>query len=224
MKKPWEVALKTMFYRYIYPMNLIPLTIKGISSSQIQTGAYALILSEPISNKKLPIIIGSFEAQSIAIALEKDIKAPRPLTHDLFKNMASTFGITISRVVIEKLIDGVFHSSVYLRREGIEHPIDSRTSDAVALAVRFNAPIFTTKEILEKAAFEFERRLEGDAMEKPAPTPKATSTERENKGDKESLGKRSKKELEEIMQRALSKEDYELAAKVRDELEKRRLK
>ena len=124
-------------------MSLIQLTIKGISYSQTQSGAYALVLSEIEGSRTLPIIIGAFEAQSIAIALETEIRPPRPLTHDLFKTFSDTFKINIKEVIIHKLVDGVFFSSLVCAREGVEEVIDTRTSDAIAIAVRFNAPIYT---------------------------------------------------------------------------------
>jgi uncharacterized protein len=129
-------------------MSLVKLTIKGISYSQTQNGAYALILNEENGDRKLPIVIGAFEAQAIAIALEKNIQPPRPLTHDLFKTFAERFDIVIKEVIIHKLIDGVFYSSIVCESNFKEEIIDARTSDAIALALRFSAPIFTynTKE------------------------------------------------------------------------------
>jgi len=132
-------------------MSLVRLNIKGISYSQTQSGAYALILSEVDGQRKLPIVIGAFEAQSIAIALEKDIQPPRPLTHDLFKNFSDRFDIVVKQVIIHKLVDGVFYASLICERDKVEEIIDARTSDAIALALRFSAPIFTYKNILEKA-------------------------------------------------------------------------
>ena len=123
-------------------MSLIRLNIKGISYSQTQSGAYALILSEENGERKLPIVIGAFEAQSIAIALEKDIRPPRPLTHDLFKNFSERFNIVIKQVIIHKLVDGVFYASLICENNNVEEIIDARTSDAIALALRFSAPIF----------------------------------------------------------------------------------
>ena len=202
-------------------MNLIPLTIKGISYSQTQTGAYALILSEEINEKKLPIIIGSFEAQSIAIALEKEIKPPRPLVHDLFKNMADIFDIAIGKVVIEKLHDGVFYSNVYVEKEGKEHRIDSRTSDAVALAIRFKAPIFTTEEILEKAGIDFGNLPESAISSGDLSPSTPAKSEGRLKSGEQVLSEVSEAELREIMREAIKRENYELAAKIRDELEKR---
>ena len=132
-------------------MNLVQLLINGISYSQTQNGAYALILSEIEGERKLPIVIGTNEAQSIAIAIEKEIKPPRPLTHDLFKTFADRFLIRVKQVIIHKLVDGVFFSSLLCERDGVEEVIDTRTSDAIALAVRFQAPIFTYENILDKA-------------------------------------------------------------------------
>ena len=137
--------------------NLISLVIKGISYSQTQTGAYALILEEESGTRKLPIIIGSFEAQSIALALEKDLSSPRPLTHDLFLSLGSEFNISVEFVYIYKLEDGVFYSYiVFVDGNGKRSEIDSRTSDAIALAVRFNAPIFAYEEVVEKAGIQLD--------------------------------------------------------------------
>jgi bifunctional DNase/RNase len=132
-------------------MSLIKLTIKGISYSQTQSGAYALVLSEMEGKRTLPIIIGAFEAQSIAIALEKEIRPPRPLTHDLFKTFSERFKITVKQVIIHKLVDGIFFSSLICDKDGVEEIIDTRTSDAIAIAIRFLAPIYTYENILDKA-------------------------------------------------------------------------
>ena len=155
---------KPFFYRILgdnftilalsHTMKLIQLNIQGISYSETQTGAYALILSEVDGNRRLPIIIGGFEAQSIAIALEKEIKPKRPLTHDLFKNFAERFNVYIKQVIIHKLVDGVFYSSLICERDKIEEIIDARTSDAIAMALRFGAPIFIYDSILKQAGFD----------------------------------------------------------------------
>ena len=141
-------------------MSLVRLNIKGISYSQTQSGAYALVLSEVEGERTLPIIIGAFEAQSIAIALEKEIKPPRPLTHDLFKSFADRFNIIVKQVIIHKLVDGVFYSSLICECDKIEEIIDARTSDAIALATRFNAPIFTFENILDKAGVILKKKDE----------------------------------------------------------------
>ena len=138
----------------LYDMKLIQLNIKGISYSETQTGAYALILSEVDGGRRLPIIIGGFEAQSVAIALDKELKPKRPLTHDLFKNFADRFNIHIKQVIIHKLVDGVFYSSLICKSDKTEEIIDSRTSDAIAMALRFNAPIFIYDSILNQAGFD----------------------------------------------------------------------
>ena len=124
-------------------MKLIKLQVKGNSYSETQTGAYALLLGEVEGDRKLPIIIGGFEAQAIAVALEQDIKPARPLTHDLFKNFAERFTVHVKQVIIHKLVDGVFYASLICERDKIEEIFDARTSDAIALALRFSAPIYT---------------------------------------------------------------------------------
>ena len=147
-------------------MKLIQLNIKGISYSETQTGAYALILSEVDGDRRLPIIIGGFEAQSVAIALDKELKPKRPLTHDLFKNFADRFNIYVKQVIIHKLVDGVFYSSLICERDKIEEIIDSRTSDAIAMALRFGAPIFIYDSILNQAGFD-EKAIRKDKKNKP---------------------------------------------------------
>ncbi|MCK0129911.1 bifunctional nuclease family protein [Flavobacteriaceae bacterium F08102] len=198
-------------------MSLVRLNIKGISYSQTQSGAYALVLSEVDGERTLPIIIGAFEAQSIAIALEKEIKPPRPLTHDLFKSFSDRFNIKVKQVIIHKLVDGVFYSSLICERDKIEEIIDARTSDAIALATRFNAPIFTYENILDKAGIFL--KIKED--------PKLTQT----KLDVEEMSldfvedaisdDLSLKELYQKLEEAVANEDYELAAKLRDEISKR---
>ena len=131
-------------------MKTVQLSIIGLTYSQTQNNAYALLLGEDEGPRRLPIVIGAFEAQSIAIALEKDIRPPRPLTHDLFKNFSDRFSIIVKQVIIHKLVDGVFYSSLICENNNKEEIIDARTSDAIALALRFSAPIFTYKNILEE--------------------------------------------------------------------------
>ena len=208
-------------------MSLVRLSIKGISYSQTQNGAYALILSEMEGERKLPIVIGAFEAQSIAIALEKEIKPPRPLTHDLFKNFADRFEIVIKQVIIHKLIDGVFYSSIICERDGLEEIVDARTSDAIALALRFNAPIFTYKNILDKAGI-FLKTTPKKKKERTSESEDSVLEELIGGEDKESVapskqnfGKFSIKELNEMLDEAVANEDYERAASIRDEISKR---
>ena len=204
-------------------MSLKQLNIKGISYSQTRSGAYALVLNEIGGDRTLPIVIGAFEAQSIAIALEKEITPPRPLTHDLFKTLADIYQIKIKQVIIHKLIDGIFYSSLICERDKVEEIIDSRTSDAIALAVRFDAPIFTYENILEKAGIDmqndeilgeepFEEEEEGIIEE--------LFTELENLTTP--YDKMSLEELQKQLEEAIENEDYELAASLRDEIDKRK--
>ena len=198
-------------------MNLIQLLINGISYSQTQNGAYALILSEIEGERKLPIVIGTNEAQSIAIAIEKEIKPPRPLTHDLFKNFCVRFDIKIKQVIIHKLVEGVFYSSVICERDGIEEIIDSRSSDAIALAIRFEAPIYTYEKILEKAGVIIKVEKEVDEKSLLNELFSNESSEEINFDLKE----KSRKELDELLKIAVKNENYESAAKIRDEISKR---
>ena len=199
-------------------MNLVQLLINGISYSQTQNGAYALILSEIEGERKLPIVIGTNEAQSIAIAIEKEIKPPRPLTHDLFKNFCVRFDIKIKQVIIHKLVDGVFYSSVICERDGIEEIIDSRSSDAIALAIRFEAPIYTYENILEKAGvvLKIEKEIDEKSLLK-----ELFSDEKAETTTIDDLKEKSKNELEELLKIAVQNENYESAAKIRDEISNR---
>ncbi|MBN8640358.1 MAG: bifunctional nuclease family protein [Flavobacteriales bacterium] len=207
-------------------MSLVKLTIKGISYSQTQNGAYALILNEVDGERKLPIVIGAFEAQSIAIALEKEIKPPRPLTHDLFKSFADRFDIVVKQVIIHKLVDGVFYSSIICERDKIEEIIDARTSDAIALALRFNAPIFTYKNILDKAGIYLnpnspETENSESEDEGVLSTPETFGFDSNEGKSGEGYAKFSLSELHELLEGAVQDEDYEKAAKIRDEISKR---
>jgi bifunctional DNase/RNase len=199
-------------------MNLVPLKIKGISYSQTQNGAYALILTEIDGDRKLPIVIGAFEAQSIAIALEKDIKPPRPLTHDLFKSFAKRFGIQLKKVIIHKLVDGVFYASIVCHKDGQEEVLDARTSDAIALALRFDTSIFTYESILEQAGIILDvkeadpKKIE--SYKQPQQLPQDTKAD-------PSLSKLSLDKLKEALEQAVQMEDYEYAAAIRDEISKR---
>jgi bifunctional DNase/RNase len=201
-------------------MSLIKLTIKGISYSQTQSGAYALVLSEMDGKRTLPIIIGAFEAQSIAIALEKEIRPPRPLTHDLFKTFADRYFINIKQIIIHKLVDGVFFSSLISEKDGKEEVIDTRTSDAIALAVRFNAPIYTYESILDKAGIylkvEDELSMEDSEFESDEFVAELISETPEELPEQKTL-----KELYKELDAAVGNENYELAAKIRDEISKR---
>lgn len=200
-------------------MSLIQLNIKGISYSQTQTGAYALVLNEIDGKRTLPIIIGAFEAQSIAIALEKEIRPPRPLTHDLFKTFSEKFEIGIKEVIIHKLVDGVFFSSLVCVKDGVEETIDTRTSDAIAIAVRFKAPIYTYENILDKAGVflkvEEELALSETSLEEEEEIINETSIA------DNTFSSLSVRELNAQLEKAVTDENYELAAKIRDEISKR---
>jgi bifunctional DNase/RNase len=207
-------------------MSLVKLTIKGISYSQTQNGAYALILNEVDGERKLPIVIGAFEAQSIAIALEKEIKPPRPLTHDLFKSFAERFDIVVKQVIIHKLVDGVFYSSIICERDKIEEIIDARTSDAIALALRFNAPIFTYKNILDKAGIYLnsnpnETEMHNTEDDGILSTPETFGLENDSPSPENQYKTFSLSELNDSLEKAVQDEDYEKAAKIRDEISKR---
>ena len=187
-------------------MSLVELAVNRISYSQSQNGAYALILEEIDGKRKLPIVIGGFEAQSIAIALDKEIQPPRPLTHDLFKNFANNYDIKIKQVIIHKLIDGIFFSSVICERNKEEEIFDARTSDAIALALRFESPIYTYDKILDKPGIILKKEIK----------------EKKQKKFDESFKGFSIKQLNKKISKAIEEEDYELAAKLRDEINQRK--
>ena len=196
-------------------MLKVKLNILGLSVSQSQSGAYALVLAEEVGDRRIPIIIGPIEAQSIAIQLE-GLKPPRPLTHDLFKNMASAFDIYISEIIIYKLEEGIFYSELVCMKDGKQIIIDSRTSDAVALALRFSCPIYTTEDILERAGIviEFENEHNQEDWQQPL-------NEESNRGKYE-YGKYTAAELSELLTNAVKDEDYEKASAIRDEINRRR--
>jgi bifunctional DNase/RNase len=207
-------------------VSLVRLNIKGISYSQTQSGAYALVLSEVDGERTLPIIIGAFEAQSIAIALEKEIKPPRPLTHDLFKTFADRFHINIKQVIIHKLVDGVFYSSLICEFDKVEEIIDARTSDAIALAIRFNAPIFTFENILDKAGIilkvKDQSKLEKTKFKMEDLV--ADLKDIEEEGETTAFKEESLEKLHKMLDQAVADEDYETAAKIRDEISQREKK
>ena len=192
-------------------MSLILLNIKGISYSQTQSGAYALVLSEMEGTRTLPIIIGAFEAQSIAIALETEIRPPRPLTHDLFKTFSDRYEINIKEVIIHKLVDGVFFSSLICEREGKQEVIDSRTSDAIAIAVRFKAPIYTYENILDKAGVYLKAEEEMAIQKKKEPSELSFELEEALDKEENSYSRLSLKELHKQLNNAVVNENYEIA-------------
>ncbi|WP_443947508.1 bifunctional nuclease domain-containing protein [Pedobacter sp. AW1-32] len=201
-------------------MKKVKLDIVGLSYSQTQSGAYALVLGEVNGRRRLPIIIGAFEAQAIAIEIEK-MTPSRPLTHDLFKSLAGTFNINILEVIIYNLVDGVFYAKLMCTDGKNTHEIDARTSDAIALAVRFNAMIYTYEFILASAGiviegndFLFLENMESITKEPDADS-MATTTRQQGFGDL------TLEELQQKLQEAIAEEAYEKAARLRDELNKR---
>lgn len=195
-------------------MKKVKLSILGLSYSQTQTGAYALVLAEEEGNRRIPIIIGAVEAQAIAIQLE-GLKPPRPLTHDLFLRMAMAFEIELVEVFIHRLDEGIFYAEIVCLQKGNMVRIDSRTSDAIALALRFDCSVYTTEEILEKAGIimEFEENEDEAPENQEAAT---TQSERTN------YGKYTLEELNELLENAIHDEDYEKASEIRDEINQRR--
>lgn len=191
-------------------MDKIALDIVGLSYSQTQSGAYALVLGEQDGNRRLPIIIGGFEAQAIAIELE-DMTPSRPLTHDLFKSFADSFQINIKEVLIYNLIEGIFHAKLICQQGDSEVEIDTRTSDAVALAVRFKCPIFTHEFILKEAGIVLEEGTESTTK----------SSAKKAKKEKKGIASLSLAELNSKLDAALETEDYEEASRIRDEINRR---
>jgi len=195
-------------------MEKIRLDIIGMSYSQSQSGAYALILGERDGNRRLPIIIGGFEAQSIAIELEK-IRTPRPLTHDLFKAFADAYSIEISEVVISKFSEGVFYAKLVCTDGSKLQEVDSRTSDAIALALRFSCPVYTYESIMSAAGILMEEEAEMLKQEEPPAM-------EENPTEQVSFADATMTELKEMLQSAIEKEEYEKASNIRDEINKRK--
>lgn len=205
-------------------MGKVKLNVLGISYSQTQSGAYALVLSEEEGNRRIPIIVGGFEAQAIAIELE-GLTPPRPLTHDLFKNFSDAYGIRIIEVNIHKLEEGVFFASIMCDNGGSSITLDARTSDAIALALRFSCPIYTTDDIVEKAGIvlDFEKGTgmgEEEAGDMPESMLEMQETPLENT-PKTDLSESSMEDLKAMLSEAVSKEDYEKASEIRDEINRR---
>lgn len=194
-------------------MQKVKLNVLGLSVSQTQTGAYALVLVEENGDRRIPIIIGPVEAQSIAIQLE-GLHPPRPLTHDLFKNIAGAFQIELLEVIIYKLEEGIFYSELVCEQGGNRIAVDSRTSDAVALALRFKCPIYTTEEILNKAGIVIEvTDEESEEVENVV----SDGISEENEYEAQTL-----EELEQLLKEAIGNENYEKASELRDEISKRK--
>ena len=198
-------------------MEKIKLEIVGLSYSQTQTGAYALVLGEEDGKRRLPIIIGGFEAQAIAIELEK-MQPSRPLTHDLFKTFAENFDIGVKEVIIYNLVEGIFYAKLVCNNGEKEVEIDTRTSDAIALAVRFECPIYTYEFILSSSGIVLEEDvvpedIEDDLEIEIADIAKSTDP----------FNGKTVKELDKELKEAISMEDYEKASKIRDEIDKRKM-
>ena len=201
-------------------MQKILLEIKGLNLSNMQNGAYALILGEIEGNRRLPVIIGSFEAQAIAVELE-NMQPSRPLTHDLFRNFAVAFNIRIDEVVIYNLKEGIFFSKIICSSEnGETREIDARTSDAIALAVRFNCPIYTFDFILSSAGMLLDESESVENIKKPKALSFKNQETKSGTGESE-FSTYSTEELKEILIKAIDDEAYETASRIRDELEKR---
>tara|TARA_B100000579_G_C22810408_1_gene844915 strand:+ start:532 stop:1134 length:603 start_codon:yes stop_codon:yes gene_type:complete len=197
-------------------MDLIKLNIIGLSYSQFKSGAYALFLEENNGLRKLSIVIGACEAQAIAIGLDKNIISPRPLTHDLFVSISQNTDIVLEKITIHKLEKGIFFSSIsfYNHKAKRSFNIDARTSDAIAIAIRFNAPIYTYKSILDTA---------NNFLNKKVDEHKITNVKSYKKDQQEQSNKvikPNKKKLEDLLDQAIQKEDYELAAKIRDQIKR----
>lgn len=198
-------------------MKKVRLEIVGLSYSQTQSGAYALVLGESAGTRRLPIIIGGFEAQAIAIELEK-MTPSRPLTHDLFKAFCETFDITVSEILIYNLVEGIFYAKLICNDGTKDVEIDARTSDAIALAVRFNCPIYTYEFILKSAGIV----LDDETAAMTETMTAETSIKDESTGADDQYKNKSTEELKNMLQSALDSEQYELASRIRDELNTRK--
>ncbi|MEA1878880.1 MAG: bifunctional nuclease domain-containing protein, partial [Bacteroidota bacterium] len=199
----------------------VRLRILGLTYSQTQTGSYALVLAEEGGDRRIPIMIGAFEAQAIALHLE-ELHPPRPLTHDLFKSFASAYGISLKEVMISKLAAGIFYSVLYFYKGDDIIMIDSRTSDAVALALRFKCPIFTSRDIIDRAGVIMEDKSDDEKNnENDIDILQSGET---HIGEKGSLSLSDLDELKEMLQQAVEEEDYEKAAEIQVEISRRQRK
>lgn len=191
-------------------MDKVELKFLRITYSHTHAGAYALILAESYGDRRLPIIIGGVEAQAIAIQVE-NIKPARPLTHDLFKHVADTLGFNLKEVIISDLVEGIFHAKLVVEQNAHEVEIDARSSDAIALALRFDCPIYTYERILSTAGLKVE---EGEEEEQKGEEPRKGK-------EKRGMGTATLEELRGMLEEALDNEDYERASTLRDEIKKR---
>lgn len=202
-------------------MSRIKLNVLGISYSQTQSGAYALVLTEEEGDRRIPIIVGGFEAQAIAIQLE-GLRPPRPLTHDLFLKFSNAFNIKLLEVEVYKLEEGVFYSKLTCDNGANRITIDARTSDAIALALRFKCPIYTTEDIMARAGIILDFEKESKVKKSTSSRSKSFSIDIESKERKsDELKSVETDTLHEMLQEAISKEDYERASEIRDEINRR---
>ena len=197
-------------------MDFVQLDIAAIRQSNSQNNAYVLLLNETIGKRQLPIVIGWCEARSIAIALDGTEEPNRPLTHDLFKTLGDSFDIAVQKVVIHTLIEGVFHAAFHCKNKATEEEveIDARTSDAIAIAIRYGCPIFTYEDILARAGIIINSSRDDDDLflkEEDDKTPKP-----------EGMNNLSTPKLKKLLTAAIEEEDYEKASEIRDELKKRK--
>jgi uncharacterized protein len=213
-------------------MKKIPLEIIGLGYSQSQSGAYALIIQEKDGPRRIPIMIGNAEAQAIALELE-NFKTDRPFTHDLFHHFALKFEIELLEIIIYKFSKGIFFSLLVCKQGSIIHEIDSRTSDAVALALRFKCPMFTFEEILDAAGIYIDEPAPDDTQEKPPRNKEETDEDDDLKSDlksdqksltKQSLFSYNAEELNEMLQSSIDNEEFEVASLIRDEIKRRKKK
>lgn len=197
-------------------MDYKELNIRGISYSQTQSGAYALLLEHIPTKIKLPVVIGNFEAQAISLGLEKDIQPPRPLTHDLFATFVSTVNYEMVSVLIYQIVDGVFFSNMVFREFGTnkEIVIDARTSDAVAMAVRFSAPIFTTSQVLEEAGILLEIQRDESSEPEFSPSPSELGSQ--------DIYNLPLAELKLLLEQAVKDEDFDTALELQEEIKRRK--
>lgn len=203
-----------IFWLIFVIMEYKELIIRGISYSQTQSGAYALLLEHEPTSVKLPVVIGNFEAQSISLGLEKDIHPPRPLTHDLFTKFVQDTDYHLASVIIYQIVDGVFFSNINFKSNSADHDLilDARTSDAVAMAVRFNAPIFTTEQVLNEAGILLEIEEKGD------------EGSFEEAISETGLQNMSNEELQKVLDDAVKEEDYDTALEIQEEIKRRKKK
>jgi bifunctional DNase/RNase len=195
--------------------KLVELEILGLSSNHSQSGSFTLVMGEVEGSRRLPIVIGMFEAQAIAIEIEKIIPN-RPMTHDLFKSFANSFNFEIDRIVISDMKEGVFYAKIQCHNESSEVEIDSRPSDAIAIAVRFDSPVFCSEKVMSEASIEFSEEEKKEEKSSPKTGAQKVSSKKENSLKDFSLDK-----LNQMLEKAITNEDYEKAARIRDEINKR---